>query len=758
MKWYGLLVMLALFSMACEDPKPPLSGRLRGPSAVAVYKGCPQKNQGCEYADRHHLLLVANSLSDDIRIFDVEESAFFEAPNPLFPFLIPVGLFPRSIAVEPHGEYAFVVNQLSDDVSIIDLSPTKLVEIDTDDAPTSLNAPSLKCDDYPDSDRCVAGVTRLPLADFSQAEDIALPAGTLKVPGMELKEGAAEPWNRDKPLPVFVSLPGVGKVQRFDIKLPADSGQGKPFVLSDETIDVGGIPSGLAINKAGTMLFVANEESDQITAYDIEQGILTTIEVGGPSRKVYLTPDETVVYVFRSDESRIVLVDAVNLVRINAGLEELTTARNPLEFVEEGEYRDIVLSGLPQSLVFVTGRSVNVAYRDFSRVAYTEGYKHPEGSTYTDENGDEQVEEAGEVVLDIAYVSNLDGSIYFIDAKNHHGIDEQGHSGATAKANGFRTDADSVVLKGLYDEATDPENCVDFPTKCKYPIIAGFKNESATGVEIVDGKATSETFSLTWEGIIPNTTYGTGRFFNNAGLRLIDQKASGLESAGLREGDLLELITIIDPACSPVGESSVPRFYILGQPEFDVDGNKNSLPIAAVAAKVEDENEEVGVERLASMDLAICWQELVRYRIRARQAWVVEGTSSGQLPRIEESMMRNVGEEILEPTYSNELFALTMLRPADPGAGLLTRDSAWYFTTTSGYFPARFSPSISIASSGDMVVVDYEDGEPAKKEPTEDDPSTLEEIPKDDRVFLLFETSDAFMEISNENFSNRLWQ
>jgi hypothetical protein len=366
-----ILVALVVVA-ACGKTKPTMTGRLSGPTALAEFKGCSQNVDPC-VGSEHHLLLIANSLSNDLRIFDVDASNFFVAPEALFPLTIPVGESPVSLAIDPLGQYAFVVNAVSQNVSLVDLAMNQLVEVDTD-ANTTTHAAELD----PQSDRALAGVSRVGFALYGdvQPEYIVAPPQDIN-------------WDKTKPLKIYVSLLATGQIAVLSFQYP-DKDAGTPQRLDLlELVTVGGMPSGLALTKDGSKLFVADEDLDTIYMIDTTISPMTfvAIGVGGSSRRLALTPDESALYVIHSQTPDISVVDVATGTRYAQWYTicNSTTLGDTIHF-----------GGMPRSVVFVED--------DTNALQVT-------------------IDAASKSFKTLAYVSNLNGDVYLVDAVNHCVID-----------------------------------------------------------------------------------------------------------------------------------------------------------------------------------------------------------------------------------------------------------------------------------------------------------------------------------------------
>lgn len=742
----AILAAAALLATACDDPKPAMEGRMRGPADFAAVKACPQREPGCNRTTAgHHLLLISNSRGDDVRLFDTERRTFFEALNPLFPLSIPVGRHPRAIAVDPHGEWAFVGNMLDGDVSLVDLAPNRLIEVDCDGDPGTAAA-SLDCPAEPDqaeapiNDRCLAGVSRAVLgqglAEPVQPEDIAVPAGAT---------GEDEPaWPPEEPLPVWVSLPGAGRLVLLHFHYPHD---GAPQLLRHvAAMEVGGLPSGLAVSDDGSRLYAADEASDSIVVIDTAAWTSQRVVVGGPTRRVYLGPREEVLYAVRLDDNRIALVDTATLERRSAFVDERPEARDP-----NGGEQDIVLPGIPRAIGFSHGHTVTISNALAAEDSEAVTTYYP----YLDEDGD-RINDA-EPISRFGFVSDMNGNAYVLDAERHGNIDILPMTGPSAGPWGYVVGGETLELEDFM------EACQGFTTGdgaevelCPHPHLAGMDryytppDDSGrqdepepiyNGIWVRAGATKTEGWVLTWEGVLPGTgSSASGRF---VGLRLEDDRPGlDFEFSGVQRGDRLQVLS--PPASDPDGGTG-PHPACIPQGETEA---RTEFRVAAVSARVlqlEDPD----------MDPGLCWPGAVRYQVRVRDAWTVLGTVSGPQPRAE--MWPWDEPPPAQPAYDNGLIAFTLIEPApenpdDPQAQMpsVPRDAAWGFSTDDGFENARFAPQVRVGQAGPVAVIDLDDG--ADEEEREaDDPLSG---PADDRVYILFEGSNALMEFFPGNLAS----
>jgi|GEM_PF-1876895 len=712
-----LLLLASLALAACEEPKPTMTGRLSGPTDLEVYKGCPQSTPGCEKVTQSkHLLLLANSLADDLKIFEVEGRGFFKAINPLFPLGIPVGRHPRNLALDPYEEFAFVVNALSEDLSVVNLAPNKLVEVDTDwDTCTSFCGPCRDAGENPipyANARCRAGVSRVSLgsADDLKPEDVV----TLSSTGTER--------DPQQPLPVYVSLNGTGQIALLHFYYPGMY-PGYPQRMDlVQLIDVGGQPTGLALTQDGTTLFAADESSDSIILVDTITMLPERIPVGGTTRRVLLSPDDSVLYAIHVKEGRISLVDVETRTKRQPGEVRVDAVDPRIE--ADGDLR---LPGVPRSLAFVQGVPILMydeagTIREYTSELHTAAELEEilaEDPSYTET-----------IVKTFAYVSDLNGNVYIIDAENHRMADIYPFAGPSTSA------APALAVDGALVEEDDPKKGC-YPQIAEIEVVHSIEEPQEReidgdlwrvyhGVWVKPGATRDESWLIEWEGMLPGSGVSISGSFN--GWRLEDDRY-GLNflETDARPGD--KLIINTDPTFT--GEPDGDHPCLAGSGVTESENVKKEFTINAVEEQV------LHLEPVAGIDLETCWAEAVRYSIRAGNTWIVWGSESGFTKRLE--MVQNDGVPPDPPAYNNGRIALTMYQPPefDPNTEVVCEDvkrgMAWGFNTEDGFTGASFNPSVQAGVAGPLVSIDLDDD--------------LEDgSPGDDRIFLLFEGSNAMME------------
>jgi hypothetical protein len=703
----------ALALAACEEPKPAMTGRLSGPADLEVFKNCPQSVPGCEQTTQSkHLLLVANSLADDLKVFEVEGRGFFKATNPLFPLSIPVGRHPHSLALDPHGEFAFVVNAMSEDVSVVNLAPNRLVEVDTDwNTCTSFCGPCEDADGKAvpyDNARCRAGVSRVPLGSVEglQPEDIV----TLGAQGVE--------HDRSQPLPVYVSLTGTGQIAVLQFLYPGMY-PGYPQrmdLVQVIDIDLEAQPSGLALTQDGTTLFAADEASDSIIVVDTATMTPARIPVGGPTRRVFLSPDDSVLYAIHIGEGRISLVDVATRQKRPPG-DVRVDARDPRGVEED----DIRLPGVPRSLAFVRGVPILMyddtgAIREYTTELLT--------TAELDEKLLEDPEYTETIVKTFAYVSDLNGNTYIIDAENHRPADIYPFAGpSTSSAPAFSVDGDVKT-----EEEWDP--C--YPQVAEIDVVNSADEPHElwrvyNGVWVKPGATLDESWLIEWEGVLPGTGVSTSGRFN--GWRLEDDRygLDFIDESGVQPGDILEIT--VEPTFTGDSGNDNPCWPGVGLEEVQ------KVQYEFVVREVQ--KNALVLEVVVGMDPEVCWGEAVRYNVRAGNAWIVWGSESGFMERL--TMVENIGVPPDPPAYNNGRIAMTMYEPpaVNPDTQApcekVRRGMAWGFNSEDGFTGASFNPSVQAGVAGALVSIDLDDDLEAGN-------------PGDDRIFLLYEGSNAMME------------
>jgi DNA-binding beta-propeller fold protein YncE len=738
-----------LLAAACSENTPVITGRLGQPTDIAVFRGCPQNLPGCNLETQaHDLLLISSGADNALRVFDVQRRQFFTAPDPLFPLAVPVGVYPRRLAVEPEGKFALVLNSGSQDVSVVDLE--RLVEVDTDwDSCSSFCGSCLgrQAPQFID-ERCRAGVSRVSLGQTTGL----FPEGLVLGPA---QQGAAG----ERFLYAYVSLLGAGRVVQLKFTYPRPDLAREQRLEKIQTFELGGQPAGMALSADGRYLFVADQSADELSVLDTRNGQTEKIHLGAPSSEVYLAPDGKVLYVLTPLKRSLVLVDAVQ--RTLRSVEYARSwAADPASVGAE-----IFLGAIPRALAFTRGAST---------VVFNE-----KGTSSQDYSA--QLILASELsqlqairpdyhplpVKTLAWVATLDGRVRVLDAENHRPIDIWPFQWPTLTAQPKLTlGSDSISPEQLKNCASDEH--------CPYPVLLGYDtayqppaDESgallacsghgqavfgpddlptcsceagyfAQGMECLElalgeaifpsygvwlrpGRSRAETWQLTWEGTVSGMENGRGQFNQ---WRIYDLRPGvNLKQLDLESGDILQVKSPPqdeesggDNPCRPGSGAEQAQEALV---EFEV------LQVAEAYLELKP---------VAGMDPEKCWPGEIEFRVRAGKAWTVWGVTSGGQRRLRMTPRAQAQENL--PAYDIGAFGATLLEPGtDPQSGQpfsIPRDSTWSFTVTSGFTPAMFSPSALVGGAGPLVAVNAEadSGEEAV----------------DDRLFWIFEFSNAMME------------
>jgi hypothetical protein len=187
-----------------------------------------------------------------------------------------------------------------------------------------------------------------------------------------------------------------------------------------------------------------------------------------------------------------------------------------------------------------------------------------------------------------------------------------------------------------------------------------------------------------------------------------------------RPGDILEIV--VDPTYTdePVGD----------HPCRPGSGGDEAAEVQYEFVITAVEQKALELEPVAGMDPETCWAEALRYNIRAGDSWIVWGTESGFADRLN-ALEEWAPEAPALPAYNNGRIAFTMFAPKDPAS--VQRGMAWGFNSEDGFSGASFNPSVQAGVAGPLVSIDLDDDLEAGN-------------PGDDRIFLLFEGSNAMME------------
>jgi len=438
---------------------------------------------------------------------------------------------------------------------------------------------------------------------------------------------------------------------------------------------------------------------------------------------VFLSPDDSVRYAIHIEEGRIALIVAAARTKRLPG-EVRVDARDPLV----DQKGDIRLPGIPRSLAFVKGAPI-LMYDDAGQIREYTSELHTtaeleellvQDPTYTET-----------IVQTFAYVSDLNGNTYIIDAENHRVPDIYPFAGpSTTTAPAFVVDGAVVSVEELEEEECYPHiaeadvvHSADEPQERE---IDGELWRVFYGVWVKPGATREESWLFEWEGFLPGSGVSSSGHFN--GWRLEDERYNldFIEEFQAKPGDILEIT--VDPTYTLEPDGDHPCRPGTGGGE--AQEVQYEFTITAV------EPQALDLEPVAGMDPETCWAEALRYNVRMGNAWLVWGSESGLAERL--SMVPDNGVPPDPPVYNNGRIALTMYTPAalddeENPCPEVRRGMAWGFNTEDGFTGASFNPSVQAGVAGPLVSIDLDDDLEA---------GNL----GDDRVFLLFEGSNAMME------------
>jgi hypothetical protein len=417
--------------------------------------------------------------------------------------------------------------------------------------------------------------------------------------------------------------------------------------------------------------------------------------------------------VVRTDEPLIVLVDPVVSAVVPPGASR-ETAMDP-----ESSPEGIHLPGIPRDLTFVVG----VPYLVSDELAQAREWT-------TELLTAEELEAQGieeHVVTTLAYVTDLNGNLYVLDAENHRPIDRSPFVGATASIPGYTTDGVTLHTE-VVQECADREDC-------EYPVLADYNKiyDGSTvtdpiyyGVWVQTAATRSEDWVLRWQGTLP----GTGRSLSGRfeGWRFKDERSAvDFQALGAQVGDFLSITS--EPLPAADGSGGVHPACSPGSGAEDTAQARSYFRVLAI------EPAYLTLEAVEGMDPGVCWPEAVRYEVRASQEWTVWSSLDGLVGRV--ALSPRQASSPVPPVYDNGRIALTIYEPAPDADGnprTISRGSAFGFGTDSGFLPGMFAPAVSMGFSGRLVSLDVDDtaAEPGAR--------------VDDRIYALYEGSDAMLE------------
>ena len=209
---------------------------------------------------------------------------------------IPVGTSPVGVAVTPDGAFVYVTNQNSNNVSVIDTATNTEVDVDGNSA---------------------NGITRIPLGTSPQGVAVRPPATFVYVTNF-----------------ISDNVSVIDTATNTEVDVDGNPGNGIT------RIRVGNAPSGIAVTPDGAFVYVVNRVIDNNvsvidTATNIEVDVdgnpgnsITRIPVGSLPLGVAVTPDGAFVYVTNVNSGNVSVIDTAT----NTVTDTVTAGNGPLAF------------------------------------------------------------------------------------------------------------------------------------------------------------------------------------------------------------------------------------------------------------------------------------------------------------------------------------------------------------------------------------------------------------------------------------------
>ena len=209
---------------------------------------------------------------------------------------IRVGIAPTRVIMSPTGDRAWVTNQFTHDVAVVDLSwPNRIgsISMEGDTLGAALSPDGRTLYVTTNLDRlCVCALTE---NGGRIVRSMSLPLATTEI--------TVHPaGNR-----VFVPTWKAGVILEIDARTLAVT----------HRYEVGGRPLGVAISKDGLRLYSGNEDG-WLDLIHLPTGKVTRRAVGTPVDEVALTPDQSAVYASLRTAGRIAIIEAQTLTPVGA--------------------------------------------------------------------------------------------------------------------------------------------------------------------------------------------------------------------------------------------------------------------------------------------------------------------------------------------------------------------------------------------------------------------------------------------------------
>lgn len=245
---------------------------------------------------------------------DVDSVSRADLPDTLITGAVGVGSIPSHVAFNPASTRAYVANQGSDDVSVVD------VAAGTEIAFVQLNSDAWNVIVSPD------GATVYATTDQGSLYFIATASNTAPAP-LVLSAGDA--------------LRGLALDYSGARLYVAGRNSGRIYVVNTaarsviDTIDVGGTPQRIALRVSGTELYVANE-SRGVDFVTLPGGSFTTMPLAAGAYGLALSPDEAQLYVTVPNLGMLMIVDRASRSKVDSLM--LGGRPRTVAFSRMGEY------------------------------------------------------------------------------------------------------------------------------------------------------------------------------------------------------------------------------------------------------------------------------------------------------------------------------------------------------------------------------------------------------------------------------------